>query len=284
MMDPRGLLARAFPPREHSYTRQDAIRYALSLGLGADPLDPDQLAYVYEQDQRVFPTFPVILGYAGFWAREPDTGIDWRRLLHVEQSLALHAPLPPEGRVTGHTRVTGVVDKGPAKGALLYQERRVTDAVTGTLLAEVGQVSLLRGDGGSGSTMAAAPPPHRLPERSPDAVRDLATLPQAALLYRLGGDTNPVHADPDTARAAGFERPILHGLCTFGIAVHALLSTALDWDAGRLRRVRARFTAPVYPGDTLRAELWTDGDVVSFRTTALERDVTVLDAGRADID
>ncbi|MFF7655110.1 MaoC/PaaZ C-terminal domain-containing protein [Streptomyces sp. NPDC007983] len=282
-MDPHALLRREFTPVPQRYTAQDSRLYALSLGLGADPLDARQLAYVYEEGQRAFPTMPNVLGYAGFWAREPDTGIDWRRLLHVEQSLTLHAPLAPEGEVVGHTRVTGVVDKGVDKGALLYQERQVLDAAGGRLLAEVGQVSLLRGDGGCGSTMDTAPPPHRMPDRAPDTVHDLPTLPQAALLYRLNGDTNPVHADPATARAAGFERPILHGLCTFGVAVHTLLAGALGWDESRLRRLRVRFTAPVFPGETLRTESWADGDIVSFRTTAIERGAVVLDAGRADL-
>ncbi|MFE4058074.1 MaoC/PaaZ C-terminal domain-containing protein [Streptomyces sp. NPDC059096] len=282
-MDPARLLRRAFAPVRQRYTARDCALYALSLGIGADPLDARRLAYVMEETARPFPTMANVLGYAGFWAREPDTGIDWRRLLHVEQSMTLHAPLARTGEVVGHTRVTGVVDKGVAKGALLHQERRIVAADSGQLLAEVGQVSLLRGDGGCGSTTDAVTPPHRMPERAPDAVHDLPTLPQAALLYRLNGDTNPVHADPGTARAAGFDRPVLHGLCTFGMAVHALLASALDWDDSRLHRLRVRFTAPVLPGDTLRTESWTDGDVVSFRTTAVERGAVVLDAGRADL-
>ncbi|MFJ9179336.1 MaoC/PaaZ C-terminal domain-containing protein [Streptomyces sp. NPDC102360] len=281
--DPHKLLKREFAPVRQRYTARDSSLYALSLGLGTDPLDTHQLAYVCEEGRRAFPTMPNVLGYAGFWAREPDTGIDWQRLLHVEQSLTLHAPLASEGDVVGHTRVTGVVDKGVGKGALLYQERQVLDSGSGQLLAEVGQVSLLRGDGGCGSTTDPAPPPHRMPDRAPDAVQDLPTLPQAALLYRLCGDTNPVHADPVTARAAGFDRPILHGLCTFGVAVHALLAGALDWDESRLHRLRVRFSAPVFPGETLRTEFWTDADVVSFRTTALERGAVVLDAGRAEL-
>ncbi|MEV7422053.1 MULTISPECIES: MaoC/PaaZ C-terminal domain-containing protein [unclassified Streptomyces] len=282
-MDPRKLLRREFAPVRQRYTARDRALYALSLGVGADPLDARQLAYVREEDGRVFPTMANVLGYPGFWAREEDTGIDWRRLLHVEQSMTLHAPLPPEGEVVGSTRVTGVVDKGVDKGALLYQERRIVEAGSGRLLAEVGQVSLLRGDGGCGSTRDAAAPAHRMPGRAPDAVHDLPTLPQAALLYRLNGDTNPVHSDPATARAAGFDRPILHGLCTFGVAVHALLAGALGWDDSGPHRLRVRFTAPVLPGETLRTESWTDGNVVSFRTTAVERGTVVLDAGRVDL-
>lgn len=282
-MDPHRLLRRRFAPVRQRYTSRDSRLYALSLGLGADPLDARHLAYVHERDQRAFPTLPNVLGHPGFWAREPDTGIDWRRLLHVEQALTLHSPLRPEGDIVGRNRVTGVVDKGSATGALLYQARRIEEAGSGRLLAEVEQVSLLRGNGGCGSTTEAAPPPHRVPGRPPDDVHDLTTLPQSALLYRLNGDDNPLHADPATARAAGFARPVLHGLCTFGTAVHALLAGALDWDDSRPHRLRVRFTAPVFPGETLRTESWTDGGVVSFRTTALDRDVVVLDAGRVDL-
>ncbi|MFE2938149.1 MaoC/PaaZ C-terminal domain-containing protein [Streptomyces sp. NPDC059255] len=282
-MDPYALLRREFAPVRHRYTARDTALHALGLGLGGDPLDARQLAYVLPERCAAFPTLPNVLGYSGFWAREPGTGIDWRRLLHVEQSLTLHERLPADGDVTGYTRVTGVVDKGEAKGALLYQERRLTDSADGRLLAEVGQVSLLRGDGGCGSTMAAPPAPHRVPERAPDHVQDLPTLPQAALLYRLSGDHNPVHSDPATARGAGFDRPLLHGLCTFGVAVHALLAGPLAWDAARLHRLRVRFTAPVYPGETLRTESWTDDGTVSFRTHVIERATVVLDAGRADL-
>ncbi|MFF5563181.1 MaoC/PaaZ C-terminal domain-containing protein [Streptomyces sp. NPDC012623] len=281
-VDPWRLLRREFAPVRQRYTARDCVLYALSLGIGADPLDARQLAYVREEEPRAFPTMANVLGYPGFWAREEDTGIDWRRLLHVEQSMILHAPLPPEGEVEGRTRVTGVVDKGADKGALLYQERRIVEAGSGRLLAEVGQVSLLRGDGGCGSTREAAAPAHRMPGRAPDAVHEAPTLPQAALLYRLNGDTNPVHSDPATARAAGFDRPVLHGLCTFGVAVHALLTGAPGRE-GSVHRLRVRFTAPVFPGETLRTESWTDGNVVSFRTTAVERGTVVLDAGRLDL-
>src|SRR5690606_34674588 len=160
---------------------------------------------------RCFPTMPNILAYPGFWAREPDTGIDWKRLVHAEQEIALHAAIPASGRVVAQNRVTALWDKGPGKGALLQQRREIRDAATSTLLATVTQLSLLRGDGGfgPGGSDGAPPPPHPIPERAPDAVCDLPTLPQAALIYRLSGDLNPLHADPQVARTAGFERPIL---------------------------------------------------------------------------
>jgi len=282
-IDPQRLLDRPFAPIPQRYTRRDTILYALGVGLGADPLDVGQLRYVYEEGLVAVPTFANVLGYPGFWAREPDTGIDWKRLLHAEQSLTLHAPLPVQGLVTGHSRVTGIWDKGVGKGALMQQTRELRDE-SDALVVTINQLAMLRGDGGCGSAGEGAPPaPHALPERPPDAVCDLATSPRAALLYRLNGDDNPLHVDPAVAAAAGFDRPILHGLCTMGVAAHAVLRTVLGYDAARFAAMRVRFTAPVFPGETLRTELWIDGTVVSLRTTALARGVVVLDKGRVDL-
>lgn len=278
-IDYQTLLNRSFAPVEHSFSARDSMLYALSLGMGSDPVDPRQLPYVFEERQRAFPTLPMILGYPGFWAREPDTGIDWRRLVHAEQSMVLHRPLPVAGTVIGHNRITQIIDKGREKGALLYQERRVVEAVTGEHLATVNQVSMLRGDGGFGGPSGPVPPPHALPEREADGVCDLITLPQSALFYRLNGDYNPLHVDPAVAEGAGFERPILHGLCTLGVAAHGLLRGVLDYDDSRITGLGVRFSAPFYPGETLRTQFWIDADRVSFRSLSLERGVTVLNAG-----
>jgi len=281
------LLSRDFAPVEQAYSAHDSMLYALGCGLGADPLDAGQLRYVYERAAgglQALPTLANVLGYSGFWADQPDTGITWQKLVHAEQAIELHQPLPAAGRVIGQTRVVGLHDKGAEKGALMLQQRRVTDAVTGTLLASVTQTTMLRADGGFGGShgqpLAA---PHVIPERAPDHVCDLPTLAQAALLYRLNGDTNPLHADPAVAQAAGFSRPILHGLATMGVALHAVLKTVLGYDAAAVRGMRVRFTAPVLPGETLRTELWRDGSVVSLRTTVLERGVLVLNAGRVEL-
>jgi acyl dehydratase len=180
--------------------------------------------------------------------------------------------------------VTGLHDKGAEKGALMLQERRISDTVSGELIATVTQTTMLRADGGFGGAHGAPlMAPHALPNRSPDAVCDLPTLPQAALLYRLNGDLNPLHADPAVAQTAGFARPILHGLATMGVAMHAVLKTLLGYDATSVRGMRVRFTAPVLPGETLRTELWRDGAVISLRTTAVERGAIVLNAGRVDL-
>lgn len=288
-IDPRHLLARPFPAIEHSYSLRDTQLYALGVGLGGDPLDAGQLRYVYEGADgaalRAMPTMANVLAYPGFWAREPDTGIDWRRLLHAEQEILIHAPLPASARVTGANRITGLWDKGPGKGAFMQQTREIKSAETGQLLASVVQLSLLRGDGGFGEGGSAGNPPlpHAMPEGPPDHVCELSTPVQLALIYRLSGDLNPLHADPGVAAAAGFERPILHGMALMGVAAYAVLRTVLNYDDARFAGMRVRFTAPAWPGDTLRTEMWVRGPVVSLRTTALERGVVVLNNSRVDL-
>jgi acyl dehydratase len=289
MIDPRHLLSRAFVPMEHTYTLRDSQLYALGVGMGFDPDDAGQRTYVYEgadgRSLRVLPTLANVLAYPGFWAREPDTGIDWRRVVHAEQQISMHSTLPSAGRVVGHSRITGLWDKGAGKGALLQQTRDITDAPTGQPLATVVQLSLLRGDGGfgEGGSDGAPPAPDAMPERAPDHVCDLPTLPQAALIYRLSGDLNPLHADPEVANAAGFERPILHGMALMGVAAHAVLRTVANYDHTRFAGMRVRFTSPALPGDTLRTEMWVDGSRVSLRTTAVERQVTVLNNAWVDL-
>lgn len=282
-IDTDKLLAREFPEVEHRYTQRDTMLYALGVGLGTDPMSAEELRFVYERELRALPTMAAVLAGPGFWVREPDTGIDWVRVLHGEQGLVFHRPLPPEGTVRARTRVTGVVDKGAGKGALIYTERQGVDTATGEPLFTVHHTTFARGDGGFGGPTGPAPAPHALPERAPDEHCDLPTLPQAALIYRLSGDYNPLHADPEVAAAAGYPRPILHGLCTLGVAGHALLRTCCGYDPARLRALQVRFSAPVYPGETLRTELWRDGSVVSFRALVRERDAVVLNNGRAEV-
>jgi acyl dehydratase len=289
-LNPERLLSRPFPAVKHDYTLRDTALYALGLGLGADPLDGKQLRYVYEglegQSLLTIPTMANILAYPGFWAREPDTGINWKRLVHAEQEIILHTPIPAFGRVIGKNHVSALWDRGEGKGAFLQQRREIRDASTSALLATVIQLSLLRGDGGFGPGGSRGAPcaPHQLPDRAPDAVCDLPTLPQTALIYRLSGDLNPLHADPNVAQAAGFDRPILHGMATMGIAAHAVMKQVLDYDAARIARMRVRFTAAAFPGDTLRTEIWVDGNVLSLRTIALERQAVVLNNCRVEIN
>jgi acyl dehydratase len=280
MLDVAAVLDWRFTPVEQAYTRRDTMLYALGLGFGAEPTAPQALRYVYEHGLLAFPTMAVVLGNPGAWTRDPRTGIDWLRTLHGEQGLVIHAPLPPEGRVVGTNRVTGIIDKGPGKGALLMQERELRDAESGALLAVRSTTSFLRGDGGCGAPAREQPKPPAIPDRAPDAVQEIATRPEAALIYRLSGDWNPVHADPAVAARAGFERPILHGLCTYGIAGRAVVATLCGGDPARLRELHVRFSAPVYPGETIRVELWEAGAEWRLRARVPARDAVVLNNGR----
>jgi len=272
-----------FPDLEHRYEAKDTILYALGVGCGADPMDRTELPFVYEEGLKALPTMAVVLGYPGFWLKDPQTGVDWRKILHGEQGLVIHKPLPASGTVIGRSRVTEIVDKGPGKGALLYSDRQVFDKATGDLLATLTSTTFIRGEGGFGGPSGPAPEPHTLPERAPDETVDLKTLPQAALIYRLSGDYNPLHADPDVAASAGFERPILHGLCTYAVAGRAILRACCGNDPARLRRFDLRFSAPVMPGETVRTEIWRDGSRVSFRARVVERDIVVLNNGLAEV-
>ena len=284
VLDPQNILNWPFPPVEQNYTERDTILYALGCGLGADPLDEAQLRFVFEEPElRALPSMAAVLSPPGFWARHPDSGIDWVRILHGEQAMEIHKPLPAAARVVATTKVTDIVDKGAGRGALLFLQRTVREVESGEALATLRSTTFARGDGGCGGTTNSAPAPHALPDRAPDLVCDLATAPNSALIYRLSGDPNPLHASPAVARAAGFDRPILHGLCSWGVAGHAILRTCCDYDPSRLRSMALRFSAPVYPGETIRTELWRDGAVVSFRARVVERDAVVLNNGRAEI-
>ncbi len=267
-----------------TYTEKDSILYALGVGYGHDPMDEAQLRFVYEKNLLAAPTMPVVLGYPGFWMKDPASGIDWVKIVHGDQALRLHRPIPAAGTVIGRTCVKAVVDKGRDKGALVILERTVIDKASGMLLATLDHTTFCRGDGGFGKGDEAPPPPPAVPEGAPDASCDLPTLPQAALIYRLCADPNPLHADPAVARAAGFPRPILHGLCTYGVAGHAILKTFCGYAPERLRGLSVRFSAPVYPGETIRTEMWRRGGTIFFRSRAIERDVVVLNNGVATID
>jgi acyl dehydratase len=276
-----------FPEKEHRYTVEDSILYALCLGFGKDPLDPDQLRFVYEKELRTVPSMAVILGHPGAWMRNPEAGIDMLKVVHGEQRIRLHRPLPASAIVVGRARVASVVDKGADKGALVTVERDVIDHSSGASLATVEQVSFCRADGGfrargQPSDVLPSPAPG-IPSRAPDQVCDIATRPEMALLYRLMGDMNPLHVDPEVARAAGFARPILHGLGTYGVACHALLKTCCNYQPERLQSLGARFSAPVFPGETIRTEIWREGSRVHFQSRVTERDKIVLSAGVAEI-
>ena len=272
-----------FPEVDRTYTENDSILYALGIGFGQEPTHPDHLKYVYEQNMQAFPTMAVVLGYPGFWMKDPKAGINWVKLVHGEQRLTIHQPLPPAGRVIGRTRITHVIDKGADKGALVLSERTLHDQ-DGTHLVTISSTTFCRGDGGLSHSDESPPALEATPDREPDVVCALPTLPQAALIYRLCADNNPLHADPVVAKNAGFPRPILHGLCTYGVAARAIVQAACNNDATRLTALHTRFSSPVFPGETLVCEIWHDGDhAVRFRAKVAERDIVVLSHGYAGI-
>lgn len=275
------LKAWPFGEIQHEYGPKDVMLYALALGIGWNPTDPRQLRFVYEDGLQVLPGFALVMGYPGVWVSQPGTGLDWRKVLNVEQGVELLAPLPVRGPVLARNLVEEVVDKGLGKGALLYTSRELLDS-GGKLLARVTQTILCRGDGGFGGPVTQARPDlEPLPQSRPTHCFDHPTPAQAALIFRLSGDTNPLHADPTVARAAGFDRPILHGAALFGIAAYAIVQAACAGEAVRLRDLRGRFSAPVFPGETIRTELWIESSRIRLRCVALERSVVVLDRGIA---
>jgi len=290
MIDPEKLMRWPLPPVMQTYTERDSIVYAVGLGVGrSNPVDTAQLGYVYEGAPgglTVLPSMAVVLATGPFWMQDPATGIDWQRILHGEQTLALHRPLPPAATVIGEHRIEAIYDKGAGKGALMLLSRQLFDRASGDLLATVGSSVFMRGDGGFGGNSDGAPKPHPLPsDRAPDATLDLDTRPEQALLYRLSGDLNPLHVDPAVARAAGFDRPILHGLCSYGIAGRAVLELLCGNDPRRLKRLDLRFASPVFPGETIRTEIWIEGPGrAAFRARVVERDQLILNNGLAEFE
>ncbi len=277
------LMALDIAPAEQIYDAKDCMLYALGVGLGHDPMNEDELAFVYEKNLKVLPTMATVLAQSGSLARNPHSGINWVMVVNGEQGFTLERPLAGEGVLIGRTRIVEVIDKGAGKGALLLTERKITDKASGALIGTVTQTIFCRGDGGFGGPPRQSPPIHPIPSRAPDAVCDFGTRPEMALIYRLSGDYNPLHAEPAAAKAAGYERPILHGLGTFGVSGHALLKTMCGYDPARLKSFACRFSAPVFPGETIRTEMWRDGPVVSFRARVVERDVVAINHGRAEV-
>jgi acyl dehydratase len=258
------------------YGDRETMLYALGVGMGRDPLDEDELAYVFERPGTVLKTVPSL---ATVLARVPllkDCGYDYTKVVHGEQRLTLHRPLPPEGELIADARVTEAYDKGAGKGAVIYTETAVRSAADSAPMFTLLSVTFARGDGGFGGPAGAGPAPHVLPQRAPDRSVTLETRADQALLYRLSGDRNPLHADPALARRVGFRAPILHGLCTYGTACRAILKEVAAYDHTRIAEFDVRFSAPVYPGESIATDIWVDGAVVSFRCRMPERDNTVV--------
>jgi acyl dehydratase len=268
--------------RAFAWDERDAMLYALGFGMGSDPMDEAELRFVYERGLRVVPTFATVAAWgAGISAEQ--IGLDRRRTLHGEEHTRFHRPMPPSASIVADSRVVSVIDKGADKGAVVERQTTLFDAVDREPIATITRTAFARGDGGfGGPAVESALAPMR-PSRAPDVMVELSTRPDLALLYRLSGDRNPLHADPGVARAAGFERPILHGLCTYGLACRAVLRAFCDYDPSALAGIGARFSAPVVPGDTIRFDLWRDGDDVFFEGRVEARDSVVMKNGHAKL-
>jgi acyl dehydratase len=261
-----------------SYGPRDCIIYALGIGIGMDPMDQGQLRFVYEKNLAVFPTFMAVLGrLTGI--EDPAFGLNPRMVVAAALKVMLHGPLAPDAKLVSRPRVREVIDKGPNSAAIIEitRELRTPD---GQLVATVDNSNLARKHGGFGGKVTEVSAPHQVPASPPHRVIELPTPPNLALLYRLTGDMNPLHADPEHARAVGFERPILHGAATYGAAAHAVVRH-IDYRAEQLASIEARFVRPVFPGDTLRTEIWQEGNRISFQCGVAGRDGHVLTNGLA---
>jgi acyl dehydratase len=272
------LMSRRTIGERFRYTDRETMLYALGIGMGRDPLDPRELAYVFEQGElRTVPTMATVLTRSALLR---GSGVDDAKVLHGEQRLILHRPLPPEAELIADSAVAAAYDKGAGKGAVILTETHARLAADDTPAFTLGSTVFARGDGGFGGPAGSGPAPHPVPERAPDLAVAFLTRPDQALLYRLNGDRNPLHADPALARRVGFPAPILHGLCTYGIACRAVLQAVCDYDHTRIREFDVRFSSPVYPGEEVVTEIWVEGDTVSFRCRVPQRDAVVINNGR----
>jgi acyl dehydratase len=255
--------------------------YALGVGMGRDPLDESELPFVYENGLKTVPTMATVIAWGQRTLGKAD--INYLMVVHGEQRLTVHKPLPPAAVIVSDERVVAAVDKGAGKGALIYTEKVIRLKNTNEKLCTLGGTIFARGDGGFGGPSAGGPEPHAIPERKADAMCETDTRVDQALLYRLSGDRNPLHSDPKIAKMAGFPRPILHGLCSYGTACRAVLKTICKYDHTMITGFDVRFSAPVFPGETIVTEMWKDGNVVSFRSKVKERDIVVLNNGKCTL-
>jgi acyl dehydratase len=276
------LMATSIVDLPFSYGDTESMLYAISIGMGRDPVSADELPYVFEQGEplRTMPSMASVLVPD---MSPPDLGWDFSQVLHIEQRLQLFRPLPVAADLLINKKIAAAYDHGPKHGALVLFEAEARLAKDDTVLFTIGNTIMARADGGFGGPRGKGPPPHRPPRRDPDLSCDLDTRTDQALLYRLNGDRNPLHADPSLAARVGYPVPILHGLCTYGVACHAILKTICDYDYTLISGFDARFSAPVMPGDTITTDMWQDGNTVSFQCSVRERDTVVLKNGRCTL-
>jgi acyl dehydratase len=272
------LIGEAGEPRERSWTSTDSLLYAIGVGAGlGDPLR--ELEFTTENsegiEQKVLPTYGVLLAQAG--ASRSLGDFDRAMLVHAEQYVELHQPLPVAGTLRATATVTGIYDKG--SGALVESQSVAVDAATGEPMITTRSSTFIRGEGGFGGDRGTAEP-WQLPDRTPDHKVVEQTRPEQALLYRLSGDRNPLHVDPKFAARGGFSRPILHGLCTYGVTGRALLHELCGGDPARFISMGGRFSAPVLPGESLVVSIWADADGSAAFQTAKDDGTVVIDRGR----
>lgn len=264
----------------YSYTDRDVMLYAYGIGMGADPVDENELVFLNEASAtprplKVVPTFASVVATG---AEPGDMNLNLVMVVDGERDITFHKPFPTAAHITADTSTLAVYDKGKNKGAVIcYQS--VLKSSDGEPLATVVTSLFARGDGGFGGPSDGQPKPHEMPARLPDTTIDISTRSDQALIYRLCGDRHPLHSDPEYAKRAGFPKPILHGLCTYGITCRGVLQAYADYDPSAFRRHVARFSAPVYPGDTVTLEMWKDGNVISFQAKVKARGVTVIKNG-----
>jgi len=263
-----------------SYTERDTMLYAVSAGFGRNPLDEEELRYVFEGmgELKALPTQAITVCVPGLiW----DIGLDVERFLHGEQKFKFHRPLPPAATVFNSSRVAEVYDRGGDKGSVLELDGVVRLPDGQPLVSWMSRIVAL-GDRGIGSSKKT-PRPHSIPERAPDLVGVIETRPEQALLYRLTGDRNLVHADPRVAAKAGFPQPILHGACTASLACREILKQICRYDPNSIEEFEVRWTSPVLPGEHIETAMWRDDDMVSFRCRSVERNQVVIDNGRCTL-
>lgn len=275
------LLAFRIPEAHQELSARDIALYALSIGMGREPVDGERLCFIDPlRGPLVMPAMVLVMAHPGFWLADPASGVDPGAVLHAAQGFEILGALPAGGAVRSCTRLTRVIDKGPGRAALILTETELSDG-SGRIFARLDRTTFIRGGGGFGGEDAANAGRAVGPAGPPDFTVDLGTGPEQALLYRLNGDLNPLHSDPETARRSGFERPILHGLCTMGVVTHALLKALAGYRTEGFRAVNLRFSKPVYPGETIRTEIWRDG---RFRAVVPARGAVVIEDGRARLE